>query len=201
MSSNEQWLLLIWFIWGSHIVCCVFSDNVLILQLYCKQLQERSKQMVCFWKPYSEHSLTLGIYDSHGRERKLLNVDGAHAVLDAQEMDFGELYIITLCNIQLTHTLFGMSDQVKFLKLCFEDAFNFQVHHHREQQNKWPVVLPTNCWWAKGFLLLACWTTWRLLRNTSHEAWWEWTLQKERQRKRNFHEVRWCCRKRIYDNS
>ncbi len=120
----------------SPIFCRAFTDNVLILQLYCKQVQEKSKQTVCFWKPYSEHSLTLGVYDSHGRERKLLTVAGAHAVLEAQEMDFGELYIITLCNIQTTQTLFGMSNQVKLKKCCFKDPFKSKMYRHREQQNK-----------------------------------------------------------------
>ncbi len=108
----------------------------MISQLYCQQWQEKSKQTICFWKPYSKKSLTLGIYDSHGRERKLLNVVGGLAVLEAQEMDFGEMYIIRLCNIQTTQTLFGMSDHVKMHKLFVKDAFKLEMYDHREQQNK-----------------------------------------------------------------
>ncbi len=104
-----------------YVVCL---DSAVISRLHCKQLQEKSKQTMCFWNTYSENSLTMGIYDSHGRERKLLNVTGGFAALEAQEMDFGELYIITLCNIQTTQTLFGMSDNVQVLLF---------MHHGRVQ--------------------------------------------------------------------
>ncbi len=69
--------------------------------------------------------MTMGIYDSHGRERSLLNVAGGHSVLEAQEMDFGELYIITLCNIQTTQTLFGMSDNVQMLFFMHQGRVQF----------------------------------------------------------------------------
>ncbi len=72
----------------------------------------------------------------HGLKRKLLYVTGGLAVLDGQEMVFGEMYIITLCNIHTTQTLFGMSTQDKIHNDCIKDAFKLGMYDYREQQYK-----------------------------------------------------------------
>ncbi len=94
-------------------ICHATSDYAIISRFYCKQLREKSKTIVCFWEPHSEHVLLLSIYDSHGRIRKLLNVTGVLEVIEAQDMDFGETYIMSLCGMQTMKTLLRMSYRVK----------------------------------------------------------------------------------------
>ncbi len=80
----------------------------------CAQEAEQAKTIICFWNTIYFFSQCIKIYDNRNRIRKTLNVTGAYAMFEADELDFGETYTITLSKSRTSLTIIGTSMHVKY---------------------------------------------------------------------------------------
>ncbi len=82
-------------------------ENAINSGFKCAQVGEKSKAIFCLWEQFYFLSPFIKILDKRGDIRKVVNVTGILKVFEADELDFGETYTITLSKSRVNLTIIG----------------------------------------------------------------------------------------------